>query len=272
MAPTAQLDRALAGDVETAGRQARAAVLRAFRGVSARDVEAAWPEIEPLVRLAIVTGQDDALTAVVRYLSALVGSEVAVDAGIWSGRIGDVPLDDWLAITPRAHVARVAGGMSWSEAAATTAGYLVSRAEGESHRVAREAVAVTSSRDPQFLGWARVAEPGACSFCRMLATRGAVYTEQTVTRTFGGLKFHTKRPNGSGGECKCRAVAMPRYTGQSDWDGAGVPRAKVPAQVMTRAQDVAQQLRVLRQQVADGKGTAWTERRIAELEAEQAGA
>jgi hypothetical protein len=33
-------------------------------------------------------------------------------------------------------------------------------------------------RDRQAKGWARVPEPGACSFCLMLATRGAVYRSE----------------------------------------------------------------------------------------------
>lgn len=34
--------------------------------------------------------------------------------------------------------------------------------------------------DPAAAGWERVIEPGACSFCAMLAGRGAVYKESTV--------------------------------------------------------------------------------------------
>ncbi|MCW2785238.1 MAG: hypothetical protein JWP74_1755 [Marmoricola sp.] len=34
--------------------------------------------------------------------------------------------------------------------------------------------------DPAAVGWARFTRPGACSLCRMLADKGAIYTETTV--------------------------------------------------------------------------------------------
>lgn len=47
--------------------------------------------------------------------------------------------------------------------------------------VARETVANAAIRDPQAQGWRRVARGDGCSFCRMLADRGAVYTDSSVT-------------------------------------------------------------------------------------------
>jgi len=45
----------------------------------------------------------------------------------------------------------------------------------------RDTVIGNAQRDPKAKGWARIPEPGACSFCLMLATRGAVYrSEQTA--------------------------------------------------------------------------------------------
>ena len=38
----------------------------------------------------------------------------------------------------------------------------------------------SSKADPQSRGWMRKTRPGACGFCRMVASRGAVYTEKTV--------------------------------------------------------------------------------------------
>lgn len=50
--------------------------------------------------------------------------------------------------------------------------------------VSRETIATNSVRDPQAQGWIRIASPGACSFCRMLADRRGdgqgVYKESTV--------------------------------------------------------------------------------------------
>jgi len=44
----------------------------------------------------------------------------------------------------------------------------------------RETIARATDRDPQAVGWQRVARPGACSFCRMLTGRGGVYRRDTV--------------------------------------------------------------------------------------------
>lgn len=45
-------------------------------------------------------------------------------------------------------------------------------------------------------GWARVAQPGACRFCRALAGRGGVYTEQSV-------QFASHAPT-----CHCTSIAV----------------------------------------------------------------
>lgn len=54
--------------------------------------------------------------------------------------------------------------------------------------------------------FARVPEPGACSFCLMLASRGAVYTRETVGRV---NRFHD--------HCRCLGIECRR-------DGSNLPR------------------------------------------------
>lgn len=44
----------------------------------------------------------------------------------------------------------------------------------------RGAVREAVRRDPQATAWARAAALGACAFCKLLATRGAVYKQDTV--------------------------------------------------------------------------------------------
>ena len=44
----------------------------------------------------------------------------------------------------------------------------------------RNTIVDNAQRDPKAKGWARVPEPGACSFCLMLATRGAVYRSESM--------------------------------------------------------------------------------------------
>jgi hypothetical protein len=38
--------------------------------------------------------------------------------------------------------------------------------------------------------WARIPRVGACAFCLMLASRGAVYYWDTVTKTKSGQRYH----------------------------------------------------------------------------------
>ena len=65
----------------------------------------------------------------------------------------------------------------------------------------RQAIIEASHVDKEAKGWARVTEPDACSFCRLLATRGAVYGSEASA----DFRAHTKQPNGSGGTCRCHA-------------------------------------------------------------------
>lgn len=62
----------------------------------------------------------------------------------------------------------------------------------------RDEVWTAIENDVAARGWARVTRPGACAFCLMLATRGAVYkTERSAS-----FQAHSAGPNG-GGDCRC---------------------------------------------------------------------
>jgi hypothetical protein len=52
---------------------------------------------------------------------------------------------------------------------------LAAAAERQVLDTGRQTIADNAQTDRKAKGWARVPEPGACSFCLMLATRGAVY-------------------------------------------------------------------------------------------------
>lgn len=62
----------------------------------------------------------------------------------------------------------------------------------------RETVRLSSLEDPRARGWQRSAS-GGCSFCQMLAARGAVYSESTVS-----FSAHDH----------CRCIAVPAFDGQ----------------------------------------------------------
>lgn len=63
----------------------------------------------------------------------------------------------------------------------------------------RDTIIGAVHEDREARAWARITEPGACSFCRLLATRGAVYK----TEASADFRAHVKQPNGSGGTCRC---------------------------------------------------------------------
>lgn len=65
----------------------------------------------------------------------------------------------------------------------------------------RTAVIEAVGSDPQAKGWARVTEPGACYFCALLATRGAVYKSEATA----SFQAHRRYANGTGGDCRCHA-------------------------------------------------------------------
>lgn len=65
--------------------------------------------------------------------------------------------------------------------------------------VARSTVTDAVAADPEAIGWARIAKPGACAFCRMLSTRRSVYTADTVT-----FRAHNS----------CNCVAVPVFKGE----------------------------------------------------------
>lgn len=44
----------------------------------------------------------------------------------------------------------------------------------------RDTTLANRRKDPSASGWRRIARPGACGFCRMLADRGGVYREKTA--------------------------------------------------------------------------------------------
>jgi hypothetical protein len=61
--------------------------------------------------------------------------------------------------------------------------------------------------DRKAKGWARVCEPGACSFCLLLATRGAVYREHSFTNA----NFKFSGPGAFKAHNNCRCTLQPIF-------------------------------------------------------------
>lgn len=97
-----------------------------------------------------------------------------------------------------AEVTRVADEILYAELATQ----LQAELEGSVAKVVGDAgrnqliAAIEADREAK--GWARVTRPDACSFCRMLATRGAIYKSERTAN------FRAHVPvNGRGGTCQC---------------------------------------------------------------------
>lgn len=92
---------------------------------------------------------------------------------------------------------------------------------GEVARPYRDTIIGNRRADPQAAGWKRVASGSACSFCRMLAARGAIYREASVD-----FAAHNN----------CGCTAAPVFRGDMEGPEASVMqymasrRRKTPAQ------------------------------------------
>lgn len=62
----------------------------------------------------------------------------------------------------------------------TVASRLAEVVQIETARPYRDTILGNRNRDPDAVGWKRIANPGACKFCVMLAGRGTVYRSKTV--------------------------------------------------------------------------------------------
>ncbi|WP_431889456.1 hypothetical protein [Nocardiopsis alba] len=80
----------------------------------------------------------------------------------------------------------------------------------------RDTVAGNATRDRRALGYRRVARPGACAFCLMLATREGDYSSQAAAESVGGGRrgrIRGTRTQGSRFHDHCRCFAAPVYVG-----------------------------------------------------------
>ena len=181
-----------------------------------------WARLEVLGTRAIVEGQTVAIGATSHYLTSTLADngiasapvQVPVRPGVLaSGR----PVAGMLAITPDVVAARVDGGASFADALAASAKYLAMAGASDVQRIKRDGPLSAGLADPRFARFRRVAAGDTCSFCLMLATRGAVY----LTRESAGeaRRYHHR--------CDCRiemvvgSDAITESTGlQGDWRNA----------------------------------------------------
>ena len=103
----------------------------------------------------------------------------------------------------------------------------------ETARPYRDTITTNRQRDPQAVGWQRVSA-GGCSFCRMLAGRGAVYKEATAH-----FASHTN----------CHCTAAPVFRG-----GDVGPEASVVQYVASKLRPTARDRAKVRAYLAENFG------------------
>lgn len=189
-------DRALA----VATTQSALAVRRHLRTVTADDFNSAWRAIAPHVTEGITLGQAAGIGTTTWFLEESLRTTTGrtLTLAEFGALIGvtatGTPVSRYVNRTPEIVQARVAGGMKAEQAIEMSFRQLVGMATTEPYRLARNVTAEVTITDRSFAGWRRVPEPGACSFCRMLATRGAAYLSKD---TAAGRRYHQR--------CRCTA-------------------------------------------------------------------
>ena len=151
---------------------------------------------------------DDAAEALHDLLPALIdryGAAASALAADWyddlreslgvGGRFAAIPAD---AADTGAHAL-----VGWALDEATDDGSLVALLEGGMQRrvvnFGRFTITESSTRDPRADGWMRLGQGANCDFCNVLISRGAVYSESTVTFA-------------SHDHCNC--IAVPAFKGK----------------------------------------------------------
>lgn len=107
----------------------------------------------------------------------------------------------------------------------------------ETARPYRDTITTNRHRDPEAVGWRRVSS-GKCKFCAMLASRGAVYREETAR-----FAAHTN----------CHCTAQPVFTSNDTGQSASVIQYQA-SQKRTSAKDRARVRAYLNEHFADVPG------------------
>lgn len=162
-----------------------------------------WARLNALGIPAITDAQSDAIAAVGEYLAATLADNGTPDAAVVVPiRTGTLQSGQsvarFIAATRDAVGARMNAGDPFALALQGSKNVVVAVGASEPHRIGRDGVFDAANFDARFTRYRRVAEPRACKFCLMLASRGAVYLSEASAG--GAKKFHS--------HCRCRIEAV----------------------------------------------------------------
>lgn len=148
-------------------------------------------------------------------------------------------------VAPEISADQIAASASWSSSAAwSDQTKALSDAAASLDRMVvardRETTMVNIAADPSDPRWARVAQPDACAFCALLASRGAIYRSEATAAFAGRTRDERRQRDGKEDKyhdwCGCEPVAvwdpatfeLPDYA--SPWvDAYDAAREELPA-------------------------------------------
>lgn len=272
-APSPVTVRQFEDDLERARRLAALRLQTLAGAVRGSGDDIGFARLTTLGTKAIVDAQGAAIGATEDMLiGTLIDNQVPGDDVVVSIEVGQLQsgakVDEHLAKSQDVVRNRIAGGDTFEQAMQSTALHLIGLGASEPHRIGRQGLAEFGAADGRFDRWRRIAEAGACAWCRMLATRGAVYHSESTARVSGHA--HCR--------CSIEELVDPAVIEWSKASGALRWRAELAAGTQwqpsaaklarDRRRNVEQQLRNLRRRRSR---TAWAAARIASLETELAG-
>lgn len=160
-------------------------VLVALGLVDPNRLAATWPVAAVGIRAAIELAQAEAIDATEAHVTAAMTSAIGTDlgwdlTGLVNGAVDLAGLPARIGVTPDLVAKRIAAGATAAEAFAPTATWATQIAGSVAHETARQGIVAASTSLPVFSGWRWVPEAGACPWCRMQASRGAVFRKETV--------------------------------------------------------------------------------------------
>lgn len=278
--------------MERARRLAGLRLQALFLAVSDIGDSEGWARLTAIGTRTIIEAQDEAADAVGDYLiGTLADSRVAANSLTIESPLGVLTSDQtvarFLAASRNATGARMSQGAPFAQALQSTSTVVVGVGASEPHRIGRSATFTTGARDERFQRWQRIAEPGACAWCRMAASRGAVYYSRDTA-------YSVASPARGHSHCRCRivevvgadAIEKSRDLGAQDWkrmqsDQATAFRRGTTPEAQARqlmpdnyagsAQrriDLQNQRARLEAQLSDGSITDWGRSRLDDIQKE----